>query len=100
MIGLGDHLVRELGFADGVDTLGRWMSHHVAELIAQARKGGKNKGKAQREARAAILKLWAYRRVLPGNAHPLANYDKVIEFLEVLRPSDNPQLRTHITKAA
>ncbi|MDB4914276.1 MAG: hypothetical protein JWM95_1920 [Gemmatimonadetes bacterium] len=87
---LGDHLVHELKFAKGVDTLGRWMSHHVAELIVDARKPGKGKRGAERTARAAILRLWEYRRALPGNAYPLAKYDKVIEFLEVLRPADSP----------
>jgi hypothetical protein len=89
-LGLGDHLVHELGLSDGVDTLGRWMSHHVAELIVEARKPGKGKPKAERVAREAILRLWEYRRVLPGRAYPLAKFDKVIEFLEVLRPSDGP----------
>jgi hypothetical protein len=31
--------VRELGFEDGVDTLGRWMAHHLAELIDKAENG-------------------------------------------------------------
>ena len=41
MLGLGDHIVRELKFAEGVDTLGRWMSpcrgtHHSG---TEAREG-------------------------------------------------------------
>ena len=39
VLGLGQHLVRELGFDDQRDTLGRWMAHHVAELINDAKKG-------------------------------------------------------------
>ena len=33
---LGQHLVRELGFEDRGETLGRWMAHHLAELLDQA----------------------------------------------------------------
>ena len=33
---LGKILVRELKLDPGVDTLGRWMAHHIAELIRAA----------------------------------------------------------------
>ena len=56
---LGRHLVRELGFEDGVDTLGRWMSHHVAELIDKAENGvtAAERVRARKLATETILKL-------------------------------------------
>ena len=35
----GRQLVRELDLEDGVDTLGRWMAHHLAELMSIAEHG-------------------------------------------------------------
>ena len=36
VLDLGRALVDELGLDPGVDTLGRWMAHHIAELIEEA----------------------------------------------------------------
>jgi hypothetical protein len=36
VLALGRHLVAELQLEQSVDTLGRWLAHHVAELIARA----------------------------------------------------------------
>ena len=33
---LGHHLATELGFSESCDTLGKWMSHHLAELMDKA----------------------------------------------------------------
>lgn len=89
---LGKHLVSELGFEDSNDTLGRWMAHHVAELIAAAKEA---KHKAQRAlaeecAVKTILKLWEHRTTLPGQAYPLAQFQEILELLSKLTPAANP----------
>lgn len=84
---LGDRLVRELGLGSGVDTLGRWMAHHLAELIEQARTSdGPEREAAQERAIELILKLWSRRADLPGDAYPLKKLSGVLSVLERLRP--------------
>lgn len=80
---LGRHLTKELG-VDASDTLGRWMAHHIAELIdaAENRPEGKTKSAAAR----AILDLWDHRASLPGASNPLARYRAVLVVLHRLRP--------------
>jgi hypothetical protein len=84
--------VRELGLEDGVDTLGRWMSHHVAELIDQA-ENGRTKAErlsARKKATETILEIWRHRDTLPGNANPLTPYKEILPILKRLRPDNNP----------
>ena len=92
VLGLGRHLVRELGFEDGVDTLGRWMAHHLAELINEAENGATKAArlKAYKTATETILKIWEHRASLPGKAYPLAPYKDVLKVLDVLRLDANP----------
>jgi hypothetical protein len=89
---LGRHLVRELGFDDQRDTLGRWMAHHLAELIDKAENGatGTERVRARKNATETILKIWEHRASLPDNAYPLAPYKELLKVLDRLRPDDNP----------
>jgi hypothetical protein len=89
---LGRHLVRELGIEDGVDTLGRWMAHHLAELIDKAENGttAAERLRARKNATETILKIWEHRTSLPGNAYPLAPHKELLKVLDRLRPDDNP----------
>ena len=91
-MGLGRHLVRELGLQDGVDTLGRWMAHHVAELIRNAEKvkTRAEKKNNQRLAVDTILKIWERRASLPGDAYPLSGFRDVARIVSVLTLSANP----------
>lgn len=92
VLGLGQYLVRELGFEDGVDTLGRWMAHHVAELMDRADHGStaSERSKAYKDATETILKIWDHRTSLPGNTYPLAPYTEILKTIELLKPNDNP----------
>jgi phosphoglycolate phosphatase-like HAD superfamily hydrolase len=87
VLGLGTHLVRELGFENSVDTLGRWLSHHVAGLIAEAQNAATASTREEASSRATdvILKIWEHRAVLPGKANPLAHYKEALEALTELR---------------
>jgi hypothetical protein len=83
--------VRELGFEDGVDTLGRWMAHYVAELIDKAEHGAtaSERTKARKSVTETILRIWEYRASLPGNTYPLAPYKNVLKVLDRLPPNEN-----------
>jgi hypothetical protein len=89
---LGKHLVSELGLEDSNDTLGRWMAHHVAELITATEEAESEAEKAVVGERAVetILKLWAHRTALPGQAYPLAQFGEILELLSKLTPDANP----------
>jgi hypothetical protein len=91
-LGLGQHLVRELGFEHGVDTLGRWMAHHLAELIDKAENGvtAAERSRARKNTAETILKIWEHRATLPREAYPLAPYKELLKVLDRLRPDDNP----------
>lgn len=92
VLALGRYLVRELGYEDRVDTLGRWMAHHLAELIRVAENGPtlKERSKAQADATETILRIWEHRTTLPGKAYPLTAYQDVLQVIDRLRPDDNP----------
>jgi hypothetical protein len=89
---LGRHLVRELGYEDQRDTLGRWMAHHLAEFINRADNGATvaERLRARKSATEIILKIWEHRASLPGNGYPLAPYKDLLKVLDRLRPNDNP----------
>ena len=56
IVELGKKLVLELGLEDAVDTLGRWMAHHIAELMADAETANINDRSAKEDrCRTAIL---------------------------------------------
>ena len=92
MLALGRHLVRELGLEDSNDTLGRWMAHHVAELLRRAQRAApaEERRAAERDASDVILRIWKHRAALPRGAYPLASYKDLLIVLNSLRPSDSP----------
>lgn len=92
MLALGRELVRELNLEPSVDTLGRWMAHHVAELMDIAEHGSTSSERrtAGREAVHTILEIWSHRATLPGNAYPLAGFKTAAGLLEHLLPGANP----------
>jgi hypothetical protein len=85
---LGKTLVVEMGLDDETDTLGRWMCHHVACLIARVSDHGPGSSheSAQKEAVSTILSLWERRTALPGNAYPLARYKYLLRCLSATSP--------------
>jgi hypothetical protein len=91
-LALGRYLVRELGLEDSTDTLGRWMAHHLAELMGRAQRARTTAERrtAQRDAVDVILRIWQHRAKLPSGAYPLAPYKDLLIALNALRPSDNP----------
>ncbi len=74
VVNLGQRIVRELGFADRVDTLGRWMAHRIAELMERADQAQDDQEReaTRRECADLILRLWAHRADRPHGS-PLAD---------------------------
>ena len=87
---LGRRLVGELGLEPSVDTLGRWMAHHIADLIdATESATTENRALAERQCFDAILRLWAHRNELPSGKRPFEALEPVIRAIESLDPNDN-----------
>lgn len=97
---LGHHLAAELGFADSCDTLGKWMSHHLVEVMdrAESEENLKKRVEYQHQAVGLILKIWEYRGSLEGDAYPLARFKGVINALSILSPEANVWERNRLGK--
>lgn len=85
---LGHHLSTELGFSGSCDTAGKWMSHHLAELIdkAEHEKDPEAKSEYQNKAAELILKIWNQRTSLKGDSYPLSKYKGILNALSILSP--------------
>src|ERR1044072_6368743 len=96
VLGLGRHLVRELGLKELGDTLRLWMVHHIATLIKDAEKerSPAKRKRAEKEATETILKVWEHRESLPSYAYPLAQFDFIFRVLDRLLPDANPFRRS------
>lgn len=91
VLNLGARIVRELNRENSNDTLGRWMAHHLAEMIEQAESAeGEDKTVAHERINDLILRIWSHRQNLPVGAYPLNKLDDVISALWRLRPEASP----------
>ena len=97
---LGHHLATELGFSDSCDTLGKWMSHHLAEMMdrVEREKDAEKKEKYQQQTVELILKIWEHRSSLNGDAYPLAKFKGMIDSLSILSPEANVWERNRLGK--
>ncbi len=90
ILALGCKLVEELGLEPSVDTLGRWMAHYVADLIATTKSTtGEEKGFTDKKCIEAILDLWKHRAQLPNGKRPHENLEPVVRAIESLDPDDD-----------
>lgn len=97
---LGKKLVTEQGFDGSVDTLGRWMAHHIAELIQEAESASDDDRPVKMaNVREAVLALWSHRHVLPNGRSPFAGMEPIFNTLESLDP-DTPNFRYFSTSSA
>lgn len=72
-----------------MDTLGRWMAHHIADLIVSAENArGEEKGLAEKNCFEAILALWRHRAELPNGKRPFESLEPVIRAIESLDPEN------------
>lgn len=90
LIDLGKKIVAELEYEESNDTLGRWMAHHIAELIIKAEKSvGEEQQRARRECFDAVLQLWEHRGELPDGRRPYQDLEPVIRAVESLDPEND-----------
>ncbi|WHX24913.1 hypothetical protein QNH47_12035 [Virgibacillus halodenitrificans] len=86
---LGKTLVKELNLDPGVDTLGRWMAHYIAEQIETAEKSdGTLKAKAEQRCFETILKLWEHRASMPNGVRPFESFEPIFNVLKKLDPEN------------
>ena len=91
---LGKKLVEELGPYDSRDTLTRWMTHYIAELMKNAESANLEDRPARRSKCAeAILDLWKHRHELPNGSRPLREFEPLLCVLESLHPAASPRYR-------
>jgi hypothetical protein len=86
---LGRALVKELGAQADDDTLIRWMSHHISELIVEVENTvGSDKSVVEDRCREAILALWNHIGVFPRGHRPLENVEPVLATIQALAPEN------------
>ena len=84
ILALGKELSDQL---DPHDILGRWMSHHIAELVFRADEAvGDAKQPAQQAAADAIMTLWGKRDGVPWRQKPHRDFERIFAALERLGP--------------
>ena len=90
IIKLGEKIVEELQLEQSVNTLGRWMSHYVAELIQKSENcdSKDEESTIKRECFDVILKLWQNVKHLPNVTKPLSELEPLIELLDTLKKDD------------
>jgi hypothetical protein len=87
-LALGKRLVSELELSESVDTLARWMSHHIAELMHDAEQASATERALKMDAcRNAIISLWEHRRALPNGQRPFEDLEPILRALESLDPN-------------
>jgi hypothetical protein len=90
---LGKRIVEEFGLSDSVDTLGRWMSHRIAELMERAEStvDAVEREAIRRQCSDLIIRLWERRAHWPYG-QPLAG---VAELLKSLVSDETSYPRQH-----
>lgn len=91
VLALGRQLVEELQLEPSVDTLGRWMAHHLAELMTDAENGEDPAARsvATRQAVETILRVWSHRATY-HKINPLADLMPVLSVLRTLAEEAPP----------
>lgn len=83
-------LVRELNLDQSVDTLARWMVHHVAEVMqAMESSVGSEKIVAEDRCRETILSLWKHLAYFPGGRDPLEEIKSLFATIKALDPENH-----------
>ena len=87
---LGKLLVKALDLDETVDTLGRWMVHHIAELMQAAEQAdGPEKADIENRCRIAILELWGHVNFFPRGHRPFADIEPLLAVIRSLNPDNS-----------
>jgi hypothetical protein len=90
VVELGKKLVSQLDLENSVDTLARWMSHHIASLIQEVESAsGEERRAKEKECREAILELWKVRHEMPNGRRPLESFEGIFRALASFDPADS-----------
>ncbi|MEQ3663784.1 hypothetical protein [Olleya sp.] len=86
---LGKKLISELKLDDTVNTLARWMTHYLAELMCsiETTESETDKIELKKECCNLIIELWQIRDRLPIQK-PLDNAHEFLEILRVLKKEE------------
>jgi hypothetical protein len=86
---LGQALIKELDLDRSVDTLSRWMAHHIAELI-KAAETAKPEARPSEAGKCAdaILRLWEHRSHFPDGKRPFDDLEPILRAIESLGPTN------------
>lgn len=81
---MGKRIVEEFGLGDSVDTLGRWMSHRIAELMERAEStvDAVEREAIRRQCSDLIIRLWERRTHWPYG-QPLAGVAELLKSLVI-----------------
>ncbi len=79
-------IAAEVGADEGVDTLGRWLSHYLVELLQEADKDPSKK----MECADLILKLWQHRASYRRHPRPLEKYQSILDTIDRLDLKNPP----------
>jgi hypothetical protein len=78
VVKLGTSLAAEL---DESDTLGRWMAHHLSDLLSR-RATAPDRDEADKEIADLVLRLWAVRSAAPLRRQPYLRYTAILKTLD------------------
>ena len=87
LIALGKKIVLELKYDNSVDTLGKWMSHYIAELMLDIEECEVEEEKKikKKECFDVILKLWKHRYQVPFIEAPLDDLKPLLKVLDSIK---------------
>ena len=95
VVALGEKLVHELSLESSTNTLGRWMTHHLAELLEKVKNTLDDKAAIKKECAELILKLWSQRDHLPVKYRPLESFESILQAVGRLRSSETYYFQRH-----
>ncbi|GAA2779409.1 hypothetical protein RMN57_05945 [Kitasatospora sp. CM 4170] len=73
------------------DVLGRWMAHHIGDLIVRAQAADESQVQSvRRETASTILDLWSHRASLNTQDPPMTSFGPVFRALERLSEKQAP----------
>jgi hypothetical protein len=91
---LGQKITNELGLDKSCETLSKWMSHYLADLMDSIENTTDchEKEIIAEKCCAIILKLWEQKQTLPSNARPLGNLGVVIKTIEEMSSEQQSEM--------